>query len=152
LAPSGIGRQALLPSLLPDPLPAAPAGLSSLPALLPELAALAEGLAPFAGPQAVSALQRGALAAFRAVCDAVHASLVRLRGVGGAAGANGAGAPGAAAAGGGGGPTASAAGPPLVELAGYAAVAVAELRLFATQRLQVGARASPRWAWHRLLS
>ncbi|KAG2482400.1 hypothetical protein HYH03_018661 [Edaphochlamys debaryana] len=134
--------QVHLPALFPPPgasaAPTAPAGLSSLPMLLPELRALAEGLAPLAWAPAVALLRQGAVAAFGAVCEQVHASLSRLVGSSGAAGAGGgggpagaAGVPGASAAS---GARLGAAQGPL--LAAYVAKAEAQLRLFAQSELQ----------------
>ncbi|GFR43803.1 hypothetical protein Agub_g4927, partial [Astrephomene gubernaculifera] len=67
-----------LPGAIATP-PAAAAGLTSLPMLLPELRALAEGLAPLASVHAVAVLRSGVMAAFGAVCEQVHGSLARLK-------------------------------------------------------------------------
>ncbi|GLI58489.1 hypothetical protein VaNZ11_000220 [Volvox africanus] len=62
------------------PASAALAGLTCLPTLIPELKALAEGLASIASSQAVAVLRQGVLSIFKAICDKVQASLVRLVG------------------------------------------------------------------------
>ncbi|GIL71030.1 hypothetical protein Vretifemale_1672 [Volvox reticuliferus] len=70
------------------PTSAAPAGLTCLPMLIPELKALAEGLASIASSQAVAVLRQGVLSIFETICNKVQASLMRLvsSNTGGAAG------------------------------------------------------------------
>ncbi|GIL52011.1 hypothetical protein Vafri_7973, partial [Volvox africanus] len=63
-----------------SPASAALAGLTCLPMLIPELKALAEGLASIASSQAVAVLRQGVLSIFETICDKVQASLVRLVG------------------------------------------------------------------------
>ncbi|KXZ43230.1 hypothetical protein GPECTOR_97g768 [Gonium pectorale] len=102
----------------------APAGLTALPMLAPELRALAEGLAPLGSTQAVAVLRQGVLAAFGAVCEQVYGSLSRLVASAGAGGGAG---------GAGGGRDAATHGS---RLASYVAQATEQLRLFAETDLQ----------------
>ncbi|EFJ51890.1 hypothetical protein VOLCADRAFT_103393 [Volvox carteri f. nagariensis] len=84
--PGGGGPTNVKPEQLPVLFPrpdvrsgaGAPAGLTCLHMLLPELKALAEGLAPLASRPAVAVLRQGVLASYDAVCEKVHASLSRL--------------------------------------------------------------------------
>ncbi len=128
-------QETTLPLLFPRPgistAPPAPAGLTCLPMLLPELGALAEGLAPLASRPAVAALRLGVLSVFEAVCDKVHSSLDRLMGSSGSSGA-------VAAAGAGGGKDAGVSGQGAL-LAGYVVRVERLLRQFAEVDVQVGA-------------
>ncbi|GLC54294.1 hypothetical protein PLESTB_000847700 [Pleodorina starrii] len=76
--------QGSLPDLFPrsgaPQAPAVPAGLTCLPMLIPELRALAEGLASLGSRSAVAMLRQGVQAIFESVCEKVHASLTRLVG------------------------------------------------------------------------
>ncbi|KAG2422671.1 hypothetical protein HXX76_015836 [Chlamydomonas incerta] len=123
------------------------ARLKGLSSMLPELRALAEGLAPLGTTAAVAVLRQGVVAAFAAVCEQVLASVKRVLGSGsnaaaaGNAGAAGAaGVTGAVAAGAGlavAAQTGPAAGREGARLAAYMLNVEKQLRAFAEADVQV---------------
>ncbi|KAG2426875.1 hypothetical protein HYH02_014727 [Chlamydomonas schloesseri] len=126
------------------------ARLKGLVAMLPELRALAEGLAPVGTTAAVTVLRQGVVAAFAAVCEQVLASVKRVLGSGSSSSAPGAGSSAAAAgtatraggsAGGPGPVMAALAGPAAgregARLASYMLNVEKQLRTFAESDVQV---------------